>query len=362
MSHLSAQEISDALDLQFWLEREGIRFKETRGRSGQQLNIRECPGCGDTRSRVYLNAETGLGNCFVCNENFNKLTFIHATLGGAWRDTFNHVKDTLKEQGWRPKRKIEVAVETEKAVMPPSFDLPTPEGQNLVYLETRGVGPEWARYFHLRYCESGWWNFTRPDGSRGGQRFDQRLLIPVYDLDGTFQTFQGRDLTGTREDKYLFPSGLPGTGRFLLNGQNALDRVAVVMVEGFFDVAATKIAFEEDPGLRLVEPVGSFGKNLSYGDLNGNDQLGRFLILKRRGLKQVTICWDGEPKALLSAIDAGELLKKIGLAVKIALLPRDKDPNEVPPHVVREAYYKAQPLTPTLAVQWRLRNPYNKEK
>ncbi len=355
----SLREISDALDFEFWIEREGVRFKRTPGRSGVQLNIAVCPNCGDRRSRVYINAESGLGNCFVCDKKFNKLTFIQATLGLPWRETIDNVRAALKEQGWRPHKRVEVAVATEKAVMPPSFELPTPAGQNLVYLETRGVTNEWARYFHLRYCEEGWWNFKRDDGSTGGQKFDGRVLIPVYDLDGEFKTFQGRAVTA--EDggrKYLFPSGLPGTGRFLLNGQNALNRAAVVMAEGFFDVAAIKIAFEEDATLRNVEPIGSFGKHLSAGLGDGDDQLARFITLRNSGLKQVTIMWDGEEKALLSAIEAGEKLQKIGLNVKIALLPKDKDPNEVAPEIVREAYWKATPLTAAQIVKWKLRNPY----
>jgi DNA primase len=243
--------------------------------------------------------------------------------------------------------------------MPPSFALPTHDGRNLLYLDKRGVTNEWAQYFHLRFCEEGWWNFKREDGTTGGQRFDNRLLIPVYDLDGTFVTFQGRDVSGENvEKKYLFPSGLPGTGRFLLNGQNALNRSQVVMVEGFFDVAATKIAFDDDPELRLVEPVGSFGKHLSGGHDDGNDQIGRFLTLKRSGLKQVTIMWDGEVKALEAAIGAGQMLQKIGLAVKIALLPAGCDPNEVPAEVVRKTFWDARPLTAAQIVKWKLNNPY----
>lgn len=353
------EELSAALDLEFWLEREGVRFKRTSGRSGVQFNVAYCPVCGDRRSRVYLNADSGIGNCFVCDAKFNKLKFIKETLGVAWRDTVRNVKAALAEQGWRPRRRVEVAVEEEKAVMPPSFALPTPDGRNLVYLEQRGLTNEWAKYFHLRYCDSGWWNFKRADGTTGGQRFDGRVLIPVYDLDGAFKTFQGRAITaddGGR--KYLFPSGLPGTGRFLLNGQNALGRSAVVMGEGFFDVAALKIAFDADPSLRAVEPIGSFGKHLSTGAEDGNDQLGRFLRLKERGLRQVTIMWDGEVKATAAALVAAHALHKIGLHAKIALLPRDRDPNEVTPEVVRAAYWQAQPYSSELALKWRLRSPY----
>lgn len=352
-------EALDQLDMEFWLEREGLRYKRSPGRSGIQLNLRVCPACGDRRSRVYLNAETGVGNCFVCSTTFNKAKFIHETLGGSWGDTFRAIEQAAKEQGWRPRKRVEVAVEEEKAIMPPSFSLPTPEGQNLVYLDQRGVTNEWAKYFHLRYCEDGWWNFKREDGSAGGQKFSGRILIPVYDLDGAFKTFQGRDVTGSDGGrKYLFPSGLPGTGRFLLNGQNALNRSAVVMAEGFFDVAAIKIAFDADLDLRLVEPVGSFGKHLSAGLGDGDDQLTRFRRLKDTGLKQVTIMWDGEKAALDAALEAGGLLKGVGLSVKIALLPAGKDPNEVPPETVRQAYWKAEPLTEGLMLKWRMRNPY----
>ena len=352
-------EAIDKLDIEFWLERQGLRYKRTPGRSGIQLNMANCPFCGDRRSRVYLNAETGQGNCFVCGETFGKAKFIHEVLGGNWAQTFKEIETAAKEQGWRPKKRIEVAVEQEKAVLPPSFSLPTADGRNLEYLEKRGVTAEWAKYFHLRFCEEGWWNFMREDGTKGGQKFDGRILIPVYDLDGNFKTFQGRAVT--KDDggrKYLFPSGLPGTGRFLLNGQNALNRSAVAIGEGFFDIAAMKIAFDADPALRMVEPVGTFGKHLSAGLGDGDDQLTRFRTLQASGLKQVTFMWDGERSALQAALEGGQHLRKIGLAVKIALLPAGKDPNDVTPDVVCDAYWKAVPLTDVQIMRWRVRSPY----
>lgn len=362
------QELVEALDLEFWFERESLPYKLTRGRSGDQINCESCPACGDTRYRTYLNAETGRGNCFVCNETFGKLSFIFTHLHGrtpikggdstSWRETFQHVKDCLREQGWRPKRMVAVAVDDTKVRLPLSWALPTSDGQNLVYLEKRGITGELAAYYHLRFCEDGWWNFTKSDGTPSGQNFGNRVIIPVYDLDGALVTFQGRDILGTAERKYLFPSGLPGTGRFLYSGQNAVRMKRVALNEGSFDVFATKIACDEEPELRDIVPIGSFGKNLSYGDPSGNDQLGRFLQLKGYGLEEVIIMWDGEPEALVAALDAAKLLKAIGLRVRIALLPAGKDPNEVAGAVVREAIWKAEPYTPKLDIQWRLRNPY----
>ncbi|WP_062120593.1 hypothetical protein [Aureimonas sp. AU40] len=355
-------EIKKELELDYFLERESIPFKRSRGRSGMQLNVQRCPACDDDRYRVYLNEDTGVGNCFVCNEPFNKLTFIaHALdLGDNWRDIIATCKEILTEQGWRPPRTVTAAVEVPVNVkLPLSLQLPTKDDQNLAYLENRGINGDIAGYFHLRYCQAGWWNFTKEDGTTGGQDFGERVIIPVFDLDGELVTFQGRDITGTKnEQKYLFPKMLPGTGRYLLNGQNVQLTSRVAMGEGAFDIMAMKIAFDEAVDLRDVVSVASFGKHLSYGAVDGNDQLGCFLKLKARGVREVTIMWDGSTDALNSGLDAARLLVGIGLKVRIALLPKGRDPNEVPADVVRECFYKAQVYTPSLDVRLRLRSPY----
>ena len=352
-------------DLEYWFERESRSFKIGRGSSGMQINAQECPSCQDRRWRTYLNAESGVGNCFVCNTKFNKAKFVHLALGGDpdskadWAATFKHIREAASERGWKPKRKTEVAIEFGDAKLPASIELPTRDGQNLVYLENRGIGVEIAKYFHLRYCDAGYHYFPNEDGTRGAQRFDGRVIIPIFDLDGTFKTFQGRDVTGTNLDrKYLFPKGLPGTGRYLLNGQSAFRSRRIAMGEGFFDVAAMKIAFDEVSHLRDVATVGSFGKHLSFGAADGNDQLGRFRELRRAGAEEVTIMWDGEWKALIAALNAADILVKIGLKVRIALLPADRDPNEITAEEVRKAFMAAKPYTKSLSVLWRLRNPY----
>jgi DNA primase len=365
------QELSAELDLEAFFQDEGLKYKLARGSSGWQIHCETCPVCDDRRWRTYLNSESGAGNCFVCSATFNKLTFVFATLHGClpekdvhraeWRQTIDRVKTILKDQGWMPKRTVTAAVEN-TVKLPLSFPLPTPDGENLIYLEARGVDADLAAYFHLRMCERGWWNYVKDDGSPGGQCFDNRIIIPVYDLDGALVTFQGRDISGTSDRKYLFPMGLPGTGRYLFNGQNAYGAKRAVLGEGAFDVIATKRALDEDVALRDVLPLGSFGKHLSFGSTDGNDQLSRFLELKRGGLEEVTIMWDGEVKVIGAALDAAKHLHGIGLRAKIALLPYEKDPNEVTADVVRAAFYGAQVYNSQLEIKWRLRNPYRQAK
>jgi DNA primase len=68
--------------------------------------------------------------------------------------------------------------------------------------------------------------------------------------------------------------------------------------------------------------------------------------------------WDGELSALTAALDGAKRISGLGLRARIALLPPGKDPNEVLPEVVRQAYYEAKTWSPALDIKWRLQNPY----
>lgn len=342
------KEILDIVDPETFLEYEGVRFKRTFGSSGEQLNIKECPRCGGTKWKVYLNAETGLGNCFhgscVGDQGYNLFSFAKHLWNTDARDTISRLKDYAKEQGWIAKKTISRAVEMEKVdvELPQSIELPF-DNKMPKYLLRRGITAQITAFFHLRYCKDGCYFYYDNDGQRRWQNYSKRIIIPIFDLEGELVTFQGRDITGTSERKYLFPPGLSGTARFLYNGHNAIGCDEVVMCEGAFDVWAVKMALDNDVSLRKTGHIGSFGKHLSHGSMDGNDQLGALAKLRKDGLKRVVIMWDGESSAIRSAIDAGKLIRSLGLECDIALLPLDKDPNEVSADEVRKAYYSAVP-------------------
>lgn len=350
-------ELDDAIETltpDGYLDYEGITYRRTTGSRGEQLNLKDCPVCGGSEWKVYLNAESGLGNCFhgSCEAKFNKFTFIKAhsgLLGGA---LVAHIKQLAKELGWAP-RKVATAVPVQpikgELKLPASFPIPH-EGKNLLYLEKRGVTPDIAQYFHLRYCLDGFFEYPSPGGRVIRQNYSRRVIIPIFDLDGKFVSFQGRDITGEAEKKYLFPPGYASTGAHLYNGQNvAVGTTRVLVGEGAFDVIAQKIALDGDMSLRDIVPIGTFGKHLSEG--NDDSQLAKFLLLRERGVKEVTFMWDAEKQALEDAVKAGLLLRSMGFVVRIALLPPGKDPNEVPAAVVRKAYYEATALTKLSAVK-----------
>lgn len=347
-------ELLGQVDMESYLDSEGIEYKRTHGSRGTQLNLQTCPKCGTSKWKVFLNAETGLGNCFSgsCEAKFNKYSFVMAHIDGGHKETIEHLKMVALASGWKPKRKYVVPTKDfSKLQLPASWELPY-MGRTLKYLADRGIDERTQRYFGLRFCDKGYFKYEF-EGQEKFMPFSKRILIPVFDLDGQMVSFQGRDITGTAEKKYLFPPGFAATGEQLFNGHNALGRERVVMGEGAFDVMAIKIAFWDDPVLRLVEPIGSFGKHLSFG--SESSQLGKFAKLRAEGLKEVTFMWDAEPAALSAALDASKHLAGLGLTVRIAVLPKGKDPNEVPAETVRQCYLKALPLTQSNILKLRLK-------
>lgn len=350
----------DPEDLLVWL---GVDYITTRGRSGVQLNIKECPRCGGRDRKVYLNAETGLGNCFhgACTDEpgFNLFTFARALLQTDNKETKAKLKEYARTTGWRPKPKAHlsdrVKTKATDVQLPASYALPI-KGKNLTYLVQRGISAEVTQQLGWRWCKSGQFAYTGADGQTRYQDYSGRVIIPVFDLDGQLRTFQGRDVTGTSDRKYLFPPGLAGTGQFLYNAHNALGCETLVLCEGAFDVAATMMALQHDHTERYGI-VGTFGKKISMSEREstGDDQLTQLYRLRAAGAKRVIFLWDGEATTIQDACDEALALRRYGFDAHLAILPPDKDPNEVPAPVVRRAIRDASPVTPMKAMQVKSR-------
>ena len=347
-------EIIEKIDMEYWLNREGVDYKVARGSRGVQLNIKECPVCGNSKWKVYMNQDNGLGNCFHgdCEAKFSKWSFIKASLGELTnREVVDHIKTVAEEQGYQVKRTEFKPMAAGSLKFPKSIPLPI-QGRNLKYLQDRGISNDTTREFGLRICQKGWFEYIDHEGERKLQNYSKRIIIPIYDLYGELVSYQGRDITGTSEKKYLFPPGFASTGSIIFNGHNALGYRDVCIGEGVFDVMAIHQAFQDDPVLCNVAAIGSFGKHLSFGD--ESSQLAQILKMKDAGLKRVTIMWDGEKVALNDAVEAALKLHGCGLVARVARLPKDKDPNEVDAQVVRDAFHKARVINTTEAIRMKM--------
>jgi len=350
-------ELFDFIEMEDYLSVEGIDYKVTPGTSGVQLNLRECPRCGGTSWKVYLNMDTGFGNCFhgacVDEPGFSKFTFIKNHLGVTNGETIRHIKQYVATVGWKPKRSITVETQNTREIkLPAHYPIPIHDEHNLKYLSQRHIPTEVSKYFGWLYCLSGGFEYIAPDGETRTQDYSKRVLVPVYDLEGNLVTFQGRDITDEAKRKYLFPPGLAGTGRYLYNGHNCVGMKKVVINEGAFDVAATKMALDTEVDLRDVGVIGTFGKHISDGE--GQSQTSALLALKAAGLKEITMMWDSEPKTLDDACKAAKHLKSLGFKTFLAILPPGRDPNECEAHEVVSAFRSAMLCTSTNLTKLRI--------
>lgn len=338
-------EALDELDLEYALSAESVDYKTTWGRSGKQLNIRTCPFCGNRNHKVYVNADTGLGNCFAgsCSQGtFNKWQLLKALMGLSGADFKARIAALATEQGWRPIKRT-TRFEPGELELPPNVkvkDLPALPR----YLLDRGLTPQLADYFDLRLCESGKFKVKGPDGKIIIQDYANRVIIPIYNLEGEMISFQGRDITGTSEKRYLFPPLYSSTGSHLYNIHNWDETMdAVLICEGPFDVIGAKRALDE-LGIKNILPVGSFGMTFSVAKEGQPDQLDKLLSLKKRGLKKVYFLWDNEPAAIERAIEACVLIGRFGLKTKLCVLDTSKDPGEAPTAEIGRAIRNCHPI------------------
>jgi DNA primase len=347
----------DKIDLETYFDREGIDYRTSYGTKGLQLNLTDCPKCGEGGRKTYINADSGLGNCFhgACSEKFNKFKLIRAVSGLSGAEFDTYVQAVASEQGWMPKKERPALVEG--VLKMPSKLVPLPvNGQNLQYLQDRGVSLDSCKWFNLSYCHGGWWTYTLSDGTERFVKYDKRVIVPIADLEGKVVSFQGRDVTGEQEPKYLFPVGFAVAGSHLYNGHNFAEGVTThaVIGEGAFDAIAVHQALEGEKGCEGMLALATFGMHLSGGP---GGQIEKFGLLRDKGLTTVTFMWDGEGKALAYAVKAGLQLRGIGLTVRIARLPAGYDPAQAPdktitpPALVRTALFEATVLTNLTAIR-----------
>lgn len=334
------EELLERIDMEWLLDREGITYRESYGRSGRQLNVRTCPACGSSGYKVYMNAESGLGNCFSADcpsPKFGKWKFIANLFDVRGRAMNALLQDLAREQGWRPKRESVAAPQVYgERELPEAVEVASmPEVPE--YLARRGIDKALAGYFGLQWCERGKFS-VEVNGLKIVQDYSNRILLPVLDLDQTLVTFQGRDVTGTAEKRYLFPPTFAASGAYLYNGFNwqpGMD--TLVICEGVFDVIGAKRAIDAHMELRDMLPVGTFGMHLSMNSPAGDDQFGRLRQLMKVGLKRVIFLWDGEYKAVKAAAEASIHLRGIGLEAYVAILPVKKDPGDATTVEIRDA-------------------------
>lgn len=309
------------------LDTAGISYRLTQGGSGLQAQIHECPWCGSSDNRTYVNMDTGLGNCFKaqCIGGFNKYELIkrvngfstHAQITAYVQGSGNNVIQRLMYNKPSAEAKFDGELNLSESVEA------SRSARAMGYLESRRCSRETADYFGLRYTESGIYRYQF-QSQEHTQDFSERIIFPIFDLDGNTVSYQGRDVTGSNPIRYLFPMGFSSTGSYLYNAHNEADCSTLVLSEGVFDVVSAKVAIKSDP-LNCVGfgAVGTFGTSVGEGQIRTLETLRR-----ERSLKRLIFLWDSERSALRSALKSSLLLTRRGFECSVAILPPGKDPGQ----------------------------------
>lgn len=212
----------------------------------------------------------------------------------------------------------------------------TKQGKSaLDYLFSRGLSLETIKKFYLGYAPAGirdFLNFALSKGAnedlllssglvvkseRSGcyDRFRNRVVFPVFDLQARVVGFGARVLDSQDQPKYLNSPDTPVFKKSrLLYGMNLARKVAeqgIIVVEGYMDLIALHQA-----GIENV--VATLGTSLTEDHLR----------LLQRFTREVFFLFDADSAGVRAAMRAVKLSLPMDISVKVLSLPSDLDPDE----------------------------------
>jgi DNA primase len=317
-----------------------------------------CPFHDDKSPSFSVSPTKQFYYCFSCGAGGNAIKFVmeigKRSFGDVVLDLANRyqvpVKTLEPEQRQELQRQISLREQLFEIVAITSkfFEhaLRQPSGEAaLSYLkDKRRLSDETIQHFQLGYAPAGWQTLydylvnhkkypvalleqaglivSRQEGSGHYDRFRDRLMIPIHDLQGRVIGFGGRAL-GDEQPKYLNSpeTELFDKGKTLFALDKARTAIAktdkAVVVEGYFDVIALHAA-------NITNVVASMGTALSLSQVRS--------LIRYTESKQVIFNFDGDTagnKAAERAIgEVGDLAYQGEVKLRILNLPAGKDPDE----------------------------------
>jgi DNA primase catalytic core len=236
------------------------------------------------------------------------------------------------------------------------------------YLVKRGLAPETIEAFHLGFAPPGWTRlreFLQREGvspedaekigllvrnDRGlRDRFVERVIFPIFDLEGRPIAFGGRAL-GDAQPKYLNSPETPTfiKGRTLYGLDRARTAISAtgyaVAVEGYMDLIACHQA-------GFAQTIATLGTALTPEHVR---------ILKRYATRLV-LAYDGDAAGLRASLRAAPMFEEAGCDARVLRLPAGSDPDTFIAEQGRQAFQAlidaAEPLL-TFHLE-RLREKYD---
>lgn len=282
------------------------KFPDASPNSSGQIHTR-CPFHNDSRPSFSINVNEGV---FICGSQrcgvrgtfplFYKLMENISS----WKEVFESLKEVSTDFDIYELLNGKKRAGKQYSVSQfPTSDCIEPIG-SIKYLTDRGLGPDVISAYSLMYGKI---------GEFSGVSISQTIVAPVWDIDGTYKTFQLRCLNPDRRMRWVNPAGSPIQG--LLYGGWLVNK--------------------RSPYLWLVEGASDTWKMFTFGQqavgLNTKEaspaQMNRILTLCRLYDLIPIVCLDGD--AHESAKKLWAEVNAMGLNPRLILLDREDDPGSL---------------------------------
>ncbi len=302
-----------------------------------------CPFHDDHNPSLSVSREKQIYKCFVCGASGNVFNFIMDYEGISFIDALKLVANKVGIALDIPKSKVK-KTNNVHADMYEIYDLVCKFYQNnlftesgkeaLIYLKDRGFTDDIIKTFDIGLStnkqitpllkkksysddlliQSGVSSYSN---NRLHDLFVDRIMFPLYDVEGRVVAFSGRIYKTNDSSKYVNSkeSDIFKKGNLLYNYHRAKDecrkKKCVIVVEGFMDVIALYM-------------VGIYNVVASMGTAITKEQA---LLLKKLS-SNVLLCFDGDNAGNKATMSCAKELNDIGIIPKVIRLPENLDPDE----------------------------------
>ena len=312
-----------------------------------------CPFHDDKNPSMHVNEERGFFHCFSCGAGgdvfgfvmkYNSIDFMDAarelaqragvTLPSSSRRAENRGEDSARKKRFLEINSLVCSLYRER--------LRSGKGSESArkYVESRGIDARTVEEFGLGFAPDGWDTVVRFAGekkigiseleklglvaarkdSKGHYDwFRNRIIFPIYGMDGQVLGFGGRalDEDGGKNPKYMNSSESP-----VFSKKNV-----------FYGLYNSRSEIRKKRQAVLVEGYMDFIKLYSSGVRNVVATLGTAFTrdhatVLRRFCEEVVIVYDGDAAGISSAVRAGEILLEREVSSKICRIPDGLDPDD----------------------------------
>lgn len=309
-----------------------------------------CPFHADTNPSLSVSREKQIYKCFVCGEAGNVFSFLMKYENISFIDAVIKIGNEIGIEIKTNNKKIE---QDKFKDLYDIYELASKFYQNNLlsnegkeardYLEKRKLTMDIVKEFGIGLSlnkrdkltslliKKGYnINTLNEIGLSSGEvdTYINRVIFPLYDINGRVNGFSGRIYHGENINKYLNTKETPifKKGENIFNYKRAKDEVRrdkfVIIMEGFMAVIR---AYTID----IKNCIALMGTSLTTDQIN---------LIKKLS-NNVYLCFDGDNAGINATINNGKMLQEAGVSVKVIPLSDNLDPDDYIIKYGKEKFY-----------------------